>query len=262
MQGDTAARSELRVDFAGEIAAVTPGETLRVGREGDLVLDDNPYLHRLFLQFVHRDGMWWICNMGNRIPASLTDEQGLMRSTLAAGAALPLVFPATVVTFSAGRTTYELLVEADQASYVTPSHRVSVDGRTTLAPTTFTESQRLAILALAEPVLRRAGLGAWEIPAAVDAAARLGWTPTRFGRKIDNVCDKLSRAGVQGLHGGAGQAATNRRMQLVEYAVSTFLVTPDDLPLLDREAAANRHTGQGNAPATRGNEQRPGPPRR
>ena len=65
------------------------------------------------------------------------------------------------------------------------------------------------------------------------AAERLGWTLTRFNRKLDNVCQKLADAGTRGLHGGVGKLATNRKARLVEHALSTKLVTEDDLALLD-----------------------------
>ena len=38
---------------------------------------------------------------------------------------------------------------------------------------------------------------------------------------------------VKGLRGGPKQLATNRRARLVEYAVTSRLVTSADLPLLD-----------------------------
>ena len=104
---------------------------------------------------------------------------------------------------------------------------------------TFTDSQLLAILALAEPLLRRAGTGAWQVPTAVQAARRLGWTQTRFNRKLDNVCDKLDRVGVRGLKGGPGRQALGRRAALAEYAVNTRIVTAELLPSLDAEAALN-----------------------
>jgi hypothetical protein len=74
------------------------------------------------------------------------------------------------------------------------------------------------------------------MPSSAEAAARLGWTMTRFNRKLDNVCDKLDRAGVKGLRGGSGGLATNRRARLVEYAVASRLVTAADLDLLDLTA--------------------------
>jgi hypothetical protein len=223
----------LSLDFAGEVLQARPGERLTVGRSGDLAIDDNRYLHREFLAFEHQDPLWWVGNVGTRLAAYLTDEHGLMRSTLAPGARLPLVFPLTLVTFAAGETLYEVIVSVPSTAYE-PQVRPSGDsGHTTITPGRFTESQLLAILALAEPVLRRTGSGAGEIPSTNAAAQRLGWTPKRFDKKLENVCDKLSAAGVRGLRGGQVRMASNRRLHLVEYAVSTLLVTPDDLPLLD-----------------------------
>ena len=51
--------------------------------------------------------------------------------------------------------------------------------------------------------------------------------------------DKLDRIGVPGMRGGARAYATNRRVRLVEHAIAARLVTRDDLPLLDSEAAAS-----------------------
>ncbi len=93
------------------------------------------------------------------------------------------------------------------------------------------------ILALAEPLLRREGTGMSELPTSAQAAERLGWTLTRFNRKLDNVCDKLDRIGVPGMRGGVRSYATNRRVRLVEHALAARLVTRDDLPLLDEEHA-------------------------
>jgi len=226
----------LTIDFAGELTELDPGSTFTIGRDGDLSLDDNPYLHRTFLVIGFNDGMWWVHNEGSRLAAGLTDERGLMRSTLAPGARLPLVFTRTSLTFSAGGTTYELLLDCEIASYrAVPTRRLD-GGDTTITPTSFTESQLLAVLALAEPVLRRVGTGSSSVPTAVEAARRLGWTQTRFNRKLDNVCDKLTRAGVAGLRGTGSSSASNRRLRLVEYAVSTLLVTSADLRLLDQPA--------------------------
>ncbi|WP_183097784.1 hypothetical protein [Nocardioides pelophilus] len=226
-------KPSISLDFAGEILTAEPGRDLTVGRSGDLEIDDNPYLHRDFLRFSHRDAMWWVANVGGRLAAYLTDANGLMRSTLAPGAQLPLVFPRTLITFAAGETLYELIVDVADTPYDPVRRPTSGAGTTTIIPGQFTESQLLAILALAEPVLRRSGSGAGEIPSTGQAAGRLGWSTKRFDKKIENVCDKLTAAGVRGLRGAGVRMASNRRLHLVEYAVSTLLVTPDDLALLD-----------------------------
>lgn len=229
----------LRVDFAGEITELQPDQTLTIGREAELSPDDNPYLHRHFLTLRHSEGLWWVHNVGNRIAANLTDPGGLIRSQLAPGARGPLVLPETVLTFSAGPTTYELLLSSESAVFEPLPPRQVSDGTMTIGAIPLTPSQKLLILSLAEPVLRRVGTGTAEVPASASAAARLGWTLTRFNRKLDNVCDKFERIGVRGMRGGPGRAASNRRAQLVEYAVTSLLVTPEDLPLLDAEHAAN-----------------------
>ena len=232
------ADNTLTIDFAGEITELDPRSTFTIGREGDLSLDDNPYLHRTFLVVSFHDGMWWVHNEGSRLAAGLTDEDGLMRTTLAPGARLPIVFGRTSLTFAAGNTTYELLLECEQATYrLARTASRSADGDTTIAPTSFTESQLMLVVALAEPVLRRVGTGSSSVPTAVEAARRLGWAQTRFNRKLDNVCDKLDRAGVAGLRGTETASASNRRLRLVEYAVSSLLITAADLGLLDAAPA-------------------------
>lgn len=235
--------SELTVDFAGEIHRPNPEVTFVIGRSGDLEIDDNPYLHRTFLEISFADGLWWVVNVGTHLSAHLTEPRGLIRTTLAPGARQPLVFPLTLLTFTAGSTSYELLLEVDGALYLPLRSPSSPSGDTTIAPSEFTISQKVALLALAEPLLRRAGSGASKVPSAVEAAARLGWPQSRFNRKLDNICEKLERAGVQGLRGEVGSSAANRRVLLVEYAVSTLLINADDLGLLDDEAARSRQEG-------------------
>lgn len=229
----------LEVELAGERYTLLPGQEFTMGRVGDLVIDDNPYLHRSFLKLSYAEGFWWLSNVGSRSTAQLSDSGGMSRSTLAPGARMPLVFGCTVVTFTAGPYGYELHLTLDDPVYEPVVVEPPVSGETTIGSTTFTDSQLLAILALAEPLLRRAGSGAWQVPTAVQAARRIGWTQTRFNRKLDNVCDKLDRAGVRGLKGGPGKQALGRRAVLVEYAVNTRLVTAEHLPALDAEAAAN-----------------------
>lgn len=236
--------NELQIDFAGEIYRVVPGEEFIIGRLGDLAIDDNPYLHRHFLSVRHDGRMWWVHNVGTRIPARLSDVNRLTTSTLPPGGAMPLVFESMLLTFHAGQTSYELELSLSSSVFKTVMPADDGLGDTTMGETRFTHSQLLVILALAEPVLSRAGVGAWQIPSAVEAAARLGWTQTRFNRKLDNVCDKLDKAGVKGLRGGVGAQAHSRRANLVDWAVTSRLVTADHLPVLDAEAEQNRRIAQ------------------
>ena len=232
---------ELVLDFSGEIHRIGTDDAFVIGRGGDLDIDDNPYLHRRFLVLAHESGLWWIANEGTRLSATLTDGDGLVQSRLAPGARLPLVFQRVILTFSAGPTTYEIdLITAGEEHFSGIDGVQQSTGQTTIGVTPMTKSQLLLVLALSEPVLRRAGTGAAEIPSSAAAAARLGWPLTKFNRKLDNVCEKLDRVGVRGLRGGrAGGAASNRRTALVEHAVATLMVTAEDLPMLDQEHATN-----------------------
>lgn len=221
------------VDFCGEVFELDGTAAFTVGREGDLVIDDNPYLHRRFLRLHHADGLWWLANLGTSITATVADGGGLMQAWLAPGAQLPLVFEETRIWFTAGPTTYELQVRLQPATFIPAVEEVVTVEGTTMGRTTFTPDQRLLVLALAEPVLRRGERGQGQIPTNVAAAERLGWTQTKFNRKLDNVCQKLVKHGVRGLHGDATRLAANRRARLVEYALAARLVTREDLSLLE-----------------------------
>ncbi len=222
-----------RLEFCGETYEIGSEEPLIVGREGDVAIDDNPYLHRRFLQIAHVDGLYWLANVGSILTATVADRTGLFQAWLAPGAHIPLVFETTVVWFTAGPTTYEFDVVLDGAPFSPVSSEVANDGSTTIGRTSLTPDQRLLLVALTEQALRRGNRGVSAIPSSADAAKRLGWTLTKFNRKLDNVCEKFERMGVRGLHGDADRLAANRRARLLEYALAARVVTPADLALLD-----------------------------
>ena len=226
--------SPLRIEFCGEWYDVVHPDDFHIGRESDLVIDDNPYLHRRFLRIYEDFGMWWLANVGNLLSATVTDATGQVQAWLAPGAKLPIVFSQMQVLFSAGSTTYELTVHSGNDYFNTSAAVAGSGGSTTIEPVPLTSTQRLLIVALAEHVLSQSSPGRGEIPSSAAAADRLHWTMTTFNRKLDNVCDKLDKIGVQGLRGARGNLATNRRLRLVEYAVATRLVSRVDLYLLTR----------------------------
>lgn len=223
----------MHVEFCGEWTELDPECPFTIGRDGDLQIDDNPYLHRHFLQINNVEGLWWLTNTGSRLSATVCDVAGSVQAWLAPGARLPLVFAETTVLFTAGPTTYELTLVGDEPTFSPSDAGRAESGETTIGPVVLTDSQKLLIVALAEPLLRRDGTSTSAIPSSKQAAERLGWELTRFNRKLDNVCDKLARRGVRGLRGGPGQLAINRRARLVEHAVASRLVVPADLALLD-----------------------------
>jgi hypothetical protein len=224
--------SRVCVEYCGEWYEVSSESSFGIGRDAELELDSNPFLHRRLLEIGLVNGLWILTNVGSRLAVTVMDGSGRMQSWLAPGARLPLVFEQITVVFSAGPTTYELSIYNSEPVFGETGLLIPSSGQTTVGVTEFTESQRLLMVALAEPALLRDGTGMSEIPTNVKAATRLGWPLTRFNRKLDNVCDKLDRAGVKGLRGGPSEHAMNRRTRLVEYAIAARLVTRADLALL------------------------------
>lgn len=230
----------LRIEFVGEDIEVTAGSTFVIGREGDLVVDDNPFLHRQFLTLSDTSGVWVLANVGDQLAATVSDAEGRLEAFLGPGAVLPIVFDETTVRFTAGPTSYEFTLRDDSpafaASPLNPALNETPDAsssaNTTIGRVVLTNDQRMLILALAESGLKSAGGRSAVLPTSSQAARRLGWTTTKFNRKLDNVCDKLSKLGVRGLQGDLGSLASNRRARLVEYSLAVRLVTRDDLDLL------------------------------
>ncbi|MDQ4215237.1 hypothetical protein RBR11_15070 [Microbacterium sp. ASV81] len=243
---DPVAPSQVTVEFAGEYFTIAPGGRFVLGREGDLAIDDNLFLHRHFLEIVESGGLWWLANIGTRLQATVTDASGGVQAWLAPGARLPLVFATTTVVFSAGPTTYEFTILSSAPTFRPTRPELDGIGDSTIGEVPLTVSQKQLLLALAEPLLRRDGSGMSSIPSSAAAADRLGWTLTRFNRKLDNVCDKFDRIGVPGMRGGARGSATNRRTRLVEHVIASRLVTREDLDLIDPARVALDQALHGN----------------
>jgi hypothetical protein len=233
--------SELGIEFCGEWFHPTPGEPFSIGRDADLVIDTNPYLHRRLLEVAASQDLWWLANTGKSISVALATADGAYQAMLGPGTRVPLVFPELLVMFTAGSYTYEFTIRNDAARFTGRELPADddTDGGTTIGAVPLTISQKQLLVALCEPILRGGMMGSSQIPSSAAAAQRLGWPLTTFNRKLDNVCDKFDREGVQGLRGGGGKLATNRRARLVEHAILSRVVTAADLPLLD-EATADR----------------------
>jgi hypothetical protein len=226
---------ELLVEFCGEQYRPEYDKVFTIGREADLTIDDeNLYLHRTFLAIGYAGGLWHLENVGSSLAASVSVAHGLVQSWLSPGGRLPLAFPETVVWFTAGDTTYEFEILLEDAPFAeTPQHSPTGFG-STVGQVELTPDQRLLLVALAEKALRNGSWGAGTVPSSAEAAKRLGWAITRFNRKLDNVCFKFAEAGVKGLHGDPTRLASSRKARLIEYSLSTRLITEADLELLPK----------------------------
>jgi len=226
----------VKVEYEGAVVEVDQAEGLVIGREGGLPMGDNPYLHRHFLSVTYDHSFWWLTNIGQTLSATVFDPSSSLQAWLRPGGRIPLVFGRVDVLFTAGPLSYSVaIVDDDPIWHDNPEFAENThnSGATTVGASRWTPAQRLAIVALAEPMLSRGSLqGVAHIPSNADAAKRIGWTVKRFEKKIDNICAKLDELGVEGVRGGVQAHASARRSRLVEWAVSTALVTSSDLVLL------------------------------
>lgn len=235
------AEHDLVVEFVGDERVLSPGDELTFGRSADLVIDDNRFLHRLMGRFTWANGMWWLANTGSSIPLRLADSTGNSYARVAPGASVPMTFETAVVSFEAGGRPYELrlelLVESSWldlgGSASTPDNRAEwndPEATTTAGSLPLNDEQRMLLVALCEPWLAERGPA--ELPTNRQIAARLGWTITKFNRKLDSLCQKYATAGVSGLRGSSDLLARDRRLRLVEHALDSAIVSSDDLAVL------------------------------
>src|SRR5690606_30130107 len=161
-------------------------------------------------------GLWWLTNLGSLLSATVADESGHLQAYLAPGGRLPLVFPKTIVWFTAAPTTYEFEVLVAEAGFTPVAVGARSSGTTTIGQVDSSPSQRLLTRALAGRLLR-SGRRARSMPTSAQAAERLGGRRSTFQRRLDTVRAKSPRAGVRGVRGGPDQSGVNRRAGLVEY---------------------------------------------
>jgi hypothetical protein len=242
-------RSGLLVEYESQVWEVDPGAPFDIGRDADLTLDENRFLHRRLLRLVHEHGFWWLINIGSTTSITVFDPRTSTQAWLGPGSRLPIIFGYLTVVFTAGPCGYEIIIRNPSPLWQDGVVLPELGGDTTVGTLSLTASQRLLLVALAEPMLRQEGSGLIRIPSNQVVAKRLGWTLTRLNRKLDNVCDKFDRFGVEGLRGGVRQHAMNRRARLIEFVVSTGLVTAVDLRLLDQAIQAdNEPADEGDIP--------------
>lgn len=224
----------LIIAFEAEQCRVAPGQSCTFGRAGDIEVDGaNRLLHRILGRFFDRDGQWWLANEGRSIAIVMTDLDSASYTRIVAGASIPLPFRRASLSFTAGRANYRMQVDnsaidappASQASLPSPT----VDATLTTGALVFNDEQFELLVALATDRLDGPIL-ATDLPTNRELARQLGWTPSKLNRKLDNLCAKLTRAGVLGLQGSVADVATDRRLQLANFVVEQGIVTRPDNP--------------------------------
>lgn len=215
-----------------DVQRVTASDSLTFGRRADLVVDANPFMHRVVGRIVHRQGAWWLQNHGSSTRIELCSPHRGSSLIAGPGEQLPVVSTEFLVRFTAGPTAYELSGQRSGVE-LTIDESGSIIGTSTLdfGSVPLSPEQHLLLVALYESASRNHG----SIEGSSTIARRLGWTPKKFHRKLDAVCLKLSRQGVRGLKGDTADQADCRRAALLEHALNAGLVGSGDLGLLRPE---------------------------
>ncbi len=238
---DTPVGPELVVEFVGDERVLGPGDELTFGRRADLVIDDNRYLHRVLGRFSCTNGLWWLSNVGSAVVINVGDAASTSSVKVAPGTAVPVSFRSATIAFEAGGANYELRVErlddGDDGSPLAVGAPLmaaadDLEATTTASSLPLSDEQRVLLVALAEPWLRSDGTNE-QLATNRQIAQRLGWTITKYNRKLDGLCKKYASAGVSGLRGSSDALARDRRARLAEHVVHAGIVTARDLPLLD-----------------------------
>lgn len=219
----------LFLEFTGEEYQIEPGDTLTFGRAADLVVDaGNQYLHRVLGCFASQGDVWFLQNVGRFVTLRIVDRTGPSRTELAPGDQVPIGFDEFTVSFEAGRSAYEIGGALAESTPLELGESVPSD-TVEFGMVSLNDDQRLLVVALAEPLLRGTPNWASRLPGNKEVALRLGWTVTKYNRKLDYLCRRLAELGVDGLQGGPGSLASGRRQLLVQHLTDRGLISADDL---------------------------------
>jgi hypothetical protein len=220
---------DLAIDFCGEWYEPSDEDIFNIGREGDLEVDDNPYLHRQFLQVANYDGIWWLSNVGSMLSATVADASGGMQAWLSPGARIPLVFSHTNIIFTAGPTTYEFAVHLKTPSFRQERQRRTATGTPPSARWSSRTRRRHSSWRSPSPCCgAKAPASAPSRPPRQPRGRWAGHSPGSTGNWTTCATNWTGPA-LWACAGGGGKLATNRRARLVEHAVTSHLVTADDL---------------------------------
>ena len=231
----------LYLEFCGEDHTLNPGESLTFGRSAELVIDENPYMHRILGRFVEQGHHWCIQNLGRSISFTVKDSVGMSSALVAPNSSAALLHGEFTCGFVAGPTRYELSGGLEGFEWDTDLlGEEGVQGTQTMdwGRVELNDDQRLLLLAMCEQRLLDPRTDHTQPPSNRQGAARLGWSLTEFNRKLDHLCEKLHRAGIPNVHGAMGANAMDRRGHLIDHALHVQLVTASELHLIDRQRPA------------------------
>jgi hypothetical protein len=225
--------NELVVDFCGEAVTLAPGTEYTFGRDADLCIDDNRFLHRHCGVFRHVNDGWWLENLGSQISLTVVDAQSPSSVIVSAGRRAPLTYSESYVRFGIAQSTYEIALRQRLAPPALAEPVVRNAGHDTVMVTAtvrINDEQRMLLVALGLPWLRDIHDQQRPLPSNIEVMNRLGWTKKKFDHKLDYLCTVFDKAGWRGLVGGRDSLATQRRQRLVRAAIDAHIITVEDIP--------------------------------
>jgi DNA-binding CsgD family transcriptional regulator len=207
---------DLTVWFLGEV--YRPVRELVFGRDADLALDDNSYLHRRAGRFRCRDSTWWLENVGTRLRLTMVGADGSLID-LQPGGVSPLLGAAGEISLTAGPTRYAIEYQLEHSQL----HWDDTGPLETMGSDTITFG----------PLLTPRELDFVVVMAQGRLTGRLGSLPTHgeiadiWGvshKTVDNTLQRL-RSKIRAQNVGYVQSSET----MVEYLVTQGLVTLVDL---------------------------------
>lgn len=220
----------LKVVANGSTYRLAPGETLTFGRAETctVCLDaGDAAISRLAGEVENVGSVWFVTNRSSSRPFAVVDGPGLRR-VLAPGQRDAVEGRVRVIVDGTG-VKHELVLEGPPPA---PSAaEVAVPGLPTAAgqDVVINDADRLALVALFAGYLHE-GRRYDPSPRSYEAAARrLGWPRTTLVKRVEYIRTRLTNAGVPNLQGWNALSA------LAEYALTTKLITPEDLRLIGQQ---------------------------
>lgn len=231
---------------------VGSGDVLTIGRAADMIISNDPFLHRQCLVVEGAETGFMLTNIGSSLRVTLVHEPSRSVSMVEPGGRHVLMEGSTSATIASPQRPHEVQLEVSGSS--SPSRPVVQvpQGSRTARPRPLTDDQILLLTALAEPMLRDPTKSVESIPANADVATRLG-IGAGFNGRLDRLCAAVSRRGVEGLdalpsddpvaYPTGPRKQSRRRERLVLWAIAAKVVTEENLDALDeayRRAARGR----------------------
>lgn len=212
----TTNHSELTVRFVGEI--YRPTTELTFGRQADLTLDENNFLHRRAGRFRHREDTWWLENLGGRLRLTMVSSDGSLLD-LQPGSSSPLLGDSGEVSVTAGPTRYTMEYELQRIQMaVTDSVSFRVSGADTMTYGPILTPRELDFVVVMAQGRLTGRLG--PIPSHGEIAEIWGVS----AKTVDNTLQRLrTKLRNQNIH------SITSSETLIEYLVTQGLVSMVDL---------------------------------